>query len=268
MATSVRSQAGFDPAVIDRRNMPYTLDEGLGSRARIGLLVLSSDYTIEHEFRLALALPGVAFYGARLYNAPTITPETLRAMEGEIAKAAALILPGDSLDVVAYGCTSGAMTMGAETVAARIHEARPEVAATDPMTAAFAAFRALGVRRICLIVPYLDEINQAMRHYVREHGFSVPVMGAWNEPDDRIVSRISPASVRDAVLELGRSDLVDAVFVSCTSIRVAEIAEDLERELGKPVTASNHALAWHCLRLAGVDDALEGLGSLFRLPLS
>jgi maleate isomerase len=264
MAESALLKARPDRAVVDRRNMPYAVDEGLGARARIGLLVLASDQTIEHELRLALALPGVAFYGARLYNAPTITPETLRAMEGEIARTTALILPGIPLDVVAYGCTSGAMTIGPEAVAARIHEARPGVPVTDPMTAAFAAFRALGARRICLVVPYMDEINQRMRDFIQASGFQVPIMGAWNEPDDLTVARISPATVRDAVLELGRSDLVDAVFVSCTNLRVAEIIEDLEGAIGKPVTSSNHALAWHCLRLAGVDDVVEGLGTLYR----
>jgi maleate isomerase len=38
--------------------------------------------------------------------------------------------------------------------------------------------------------------------------------------------------------------------------------------LGKPVTSSNHAMAWHCLRLAGVDDALPQFGRLFTLPLA
>ena len=40
------------------------------------------------------------------------------------------------------------------------------------------------------------------------------------------------------------------------------------RALGKPVTASNHALAWHMLRLSGIDDALPGRGRLFQTGLS
>jgi maleate isomerase len=38
--------------------------------------------------------------------------------------------------------------------------------------------------------------------------------------------------------------------------------------LGKPVTASNHALAWHLLRLAGIRDEVAGLGRLFHTQLS
>ena len=36
-------------------------------------------------------------------------------------------------------------------------------------------------------------------------------------------ARIDVASIRDAAIELGRDPRVDAVFVSCTSLRVAEV---------------------------------------------
>ena len=78
------------------------------------------------------------------------------------------------------------------------------------------------------------------------------------------VARMTAACVRDAAIELGRHAAVDGVFVSCTSLRVAEIVEEVEAAIGKPVSSSNHAMAWHALRLAGVDDALDGWGRLFR----
>ena len=56
------------------------------------------------------------------------------------------------------------------------------------------------------------------------------------------------------------------MFVSCTSLRLVEAVAGIEAELGKPVTSSNHALAWHCLRLAGIDDPRPELGALFALP--
>ena len=37
-------------------------------------------------------------------------------------------------------------------------------------------------------------------------------------------------------------------------LRVAGLVERLEQQLGKPVTSSNHALAWHSLRLASWHD--------------
>lgn len=261
------SDAATPPAV-DRQDMAYELDAGLGGRARIGLIVLATDQTIEHEFRKLLNIEGVALWQSRISNAPTISPETLAAMEAGMTEAARVILPGEPLDVVAYGCTSGAMVIGADNVRARIREAKPGAACTTPMEATFAAFRALGSRRICFIPPYVDEINRNMRRHIIEQGFDVPVMGSWNIPDDNAVARLSARTVRDAVVELGASGDTDAVFVSCTNVRLVDQVEALEAEIGKPVTSSNHALAWHCLRLAGVDDEVQGYGRLFRLPLS
>jgi maleate isomerase len=257
-----------DGLLLERQHMAYQLDEGIGYRARIGLIVLATDQTIEYEFRRMLTLPGVALYESRLANAPTITPETLQAMERDIPKATALLLPDLPLDVVAYACTSGAMVIGDDKVRTGIWQVRPGIAWTTPMAAAFTAFKAFAARRICLIAPYVDEINRAMRHAIQEAGFEVPVMGSWNLADDNTVARITPSTIRQAVLELGRSKAVDMVFVACTSLRVADAVEALEQELGKPVTSSNHALAWHCLRLAGYDDPMHGFGSLFTCRLT
>ncbi|NIR36339.1 MAG: Asp/Glu racemase, partial [Actinobacteria bacterium] len=91
-------------------------------------------------------IPGVAVYESRIYNDPEVSPESLADMEGRIAECTEVILPGADLDVVAYGCTSGAMVIGPENVHARIHEARPGVACTTPMEAATAALQALGAK--------------------------------------------------------------------------------------------------------------------------
>src|SRR5690348_5145912 len=236
---------------VNRHNIPFTLDEGIGHRAAIGLVVLATDHTIEHEWRQMLRLDGVAFYESRLWNSATINPETLREMEKSLAGAAALIRPGEHLDVLAYGCTSGTMVIGEETVFSRLREARPGIACTSPITGALAGLEALGARRIALLTPYIDRINRMMRDYIEARGIEVPVMGSFNHDNDNEVARISAASLEAAILELGRHEAVDAVFVSCTSMRVAALVERIENALGKPVTSSNHAMAWHALRLAG-----------------
>jgi len=48
------------------------------------------------------------------------------------------------------------------------------------------------------------------------------------------------------------------------SLRVAQAVTWLEQRANMPVSSSNHAMAWHCLRLGGIDDFLQDCGSLFR----
>ena len=244
-------------------HLPFVTDEGIGARARIGLIVLASDYTVEHEFRRMLTMPGVDFYEARIENEPTITPDTLRAMGARIAPTLRLILPGTPLDVVAFGCTSASMVLGEEQVFAEIAKVQPKAKATTPVTAAFAAFDALQARRIAVLTPYRRDVNEVVCRYFTERGYEVPVFGSFNEPSDPVVASIDDASIREAVRRIVAGRSVDAVFVSCTSVRLAASCAAIEAELGLPVTSSNHALAWHCLRLAGVTDRNPKLGRLF-----
>ena len=258
-------QAAPDQAV-SLSHMPFTFDRGIAHRAAIGLIVLATDQTIEHEFRQMLAIDGVVFYETRIHNAAEINPATLAEMEKGMAGATGLILPGSTLDVVAYGCTSGTVVIGEDKVFARIREARPGIACTTPITAAIAGLKALGARRIALLTPYIESVNQMLRRFIEARGIDVPVMGSFNHENDTEVARITPDSISNAAHRLVAAAPIDAVFVSCTSLRVAAIAEALEREIGVPVTSSNHALAWHCLRLAGYREPVAGFGSLFKLP--
>src|SRR5580704_7642385 len=57
--------ADLIPSTIDLGVLPSELDEGIASRAAIGLVVLTTDQTMEHEFRALLRLPGVAVYKSR-----------------------------------------------------------------------------------------------------------------------------------------------------------------------------------------------------------
>ncbi|KLU24951.1 Asp/Glu racemase [Caballeronia mineralivorans PML1(12)] len=243
----------------------FSLDEGIARRAAIGLVVLATDHTIEYEWRRMVALDGVAFYESRIANSAEITAETLALMDGRIRAAVELIRPGEHLDVVAFGCTSASAVLGEERVFERIREARPGIACTTPITAARIALAALGARRVALLTPYERPINDAMSRYLRARGVDVVSVGSFEHRDDNEVARIDRASLEHAVLELGRDPGVDAVFVSCTSLRLVDAMADIEAKLGKPVLSSNHALAWHALRLGNVEDRLPQFGRLFTI---
>ena len=184
-------------------------------------------------------------------------------IEARIAPAVGLLLPGERLDVVAFGCTSASMVIGETRVFARIREARPDIACTTPITAALAALKALDVRRVALLTPYVRTINDFMRDYIEARGVAVTRMASFEHADDNEVARIDANSIRSAIETLARHDDADAVFVSCTSLRVAALVPELEAAIGKPVLSSNHAMAWHALRLAGVQDSEPQLGRLF-----
>jgi maleate isomerase len=252
---------------IDLGVLPSELDRGLASRAAIGLVVLATDQTMEHEFRTLVRLPGVAFFESRVFNDNDITPETLRAIGPRIAPSVDLILPSIPLDVVAFGCTSATMALGEDAVFAEIHSVRPEVACTTPVTAALAAFKALDAKSIGLLTPYAPQINENLVAYFGGRGVNIAAVATFDRRDDRDAARISVASIEAAAQKLAATPGIDAIFVSCTSLRVAEMVARLEQRTSVAITSSNHAMAWHSLRLAGVDDALPAAGRLFQRPV-
>ena len=250
------------------KRLNFNQDNGAGGRARLGLLVLESDQTMEWEFRDLTHLPGVSVYHSRLANAVTVTPETLAAMEHELPSAANLLPDYLGLTAIGYGCTSGATIIGETRVSEIIATSHPGVPSTNPLSAAKAAFAALGISRIGLLTPYTPDVTQAMQACFEEAGISVQVVGSFYEDSDEVVGRIDDTSILDGAIAVGSSVDVDAVFVSCTSLRAASVIPRAEEILNKPVTASNHALAWHMLRLAGIHDTNPNAGRLFQMQLT
>ena len=247
-------------------HLPFETETVIGARARLGLVSLATDYTIEHEYRTVLQhLPRVALYTARIANEVTVTPRTLADMAKRLTPTAETLLPGDRLDVVAYGCTSASCVIGADKVTEAIRKAKPGVAVTDPITAAMAAFRALGATRIGVLTPYTKDVNAQVQATIEAGGFDVPVFGSFNEPNDPTVAAITEASLEAALAQVADAAEVDMLFCSCTSIRLLDAIERLEARFGLPVASSNSAIIWHALRLAGVTDKVAGLGRLFRL---
>lgn len=263
-----RPETGSDDQFTLIENLPFTTASVIGARARIGLVVLASDYTIEHEFRAMINVPGVDLFMARIANDPMVTPETLAAMEPLLTETASRILPGDRLDVLAYGCTSASVVLGADRVSNRLEQAKPGTPTSNPITAAFAAFETLGARRIGVLTPYRRDVNEQVHAYITSHGYEVPVFGSFNEEMDPVVATIDEDSLVRAIDTIRTGHEIDAIFVSCTSVRLADAVAGIEKRTGLPVTSSNHAMAWHCLRLAGVDEVIEGRGNLFTRGLA
>jgi maleate isomerase len=249
----------------DWRTLNCKLDDGPAPRAAIGLITLSTDNVIEGEVLSFLPAEGVALYRSRIPAAAKNTPEGLAAMAPQIGGVAEMLLPDDHLDVIAFGCTSGAMVIGPAGVAAAIHTARPGVAVSNPVSAALDGLRALGAKRIALLTPYPDRTNAVVGDYVAGQGFEILAKGSFKQAGGPVIARIPPEDVYEAGVALGGTAGVDALFVSCTALRVASVLQRIEDRIGRPVVASNQALAWDCLRRAGVGDAVPNAGRLFSL---
>ncbi|GGO52204.1 maleate isomerase [Roseovarius pacificus] len=243
--------------------IPYELDQGAGRGRRLGLIVLSTDETLEYEARQVIDGREVNLLHARIPANAHVTPADLAAMEGEMTSTAARLPAG--LNAVGYGCTSGATVIGSDRVGELIRAAHPDVPVTDPARAVRAALKHLGVTRIALVSPYVDTVSAPVRALLAQDGIEVVAEASYGMSEDWSVARISEDSTRAAMLDTGRAGGVEAIFTSCTNLRTFGLIDDVEAALGLPVVSSNLALMWHVLRLGGIEDTEGwGPGRLFR----
>lgn len=248
--------------------LPFQTDDGLGQAARIGLIVLQTDQTVEHEFATFFHQDGIALYHARIPNAMEVTPDTLRQMERDLPKSAALLPEQFKFDAIGYCCTSGATMIGEDRVADIIHQVHPAAHISNPITACKAALNALGLKKIALVTPYPPSVTLEMQFNLQAVGIQINAVASFNQSDDFTVARITQQSILDAICEVGVRDDCDGVFVSCTSLRALSVIAEAEAYLGKPVISSNQALIWHLMRLVGLPANPDKSGLLFEKNLT
>lgn len=241
-------------------NIP--LDQGRHHRAKIGYVLLATEQTIEDDV-MALCPDGVGMHFARLSNPDLITNETLLAQADNLAPAAASLLPDGSLDVVCYGCTSGSLIIGEDRVHNELNLGAPNAKATSLISGVIRALKAIGAKKIAVGTPYIKEINDREASYMTDAGFDILSITGLELGKDSEMIRVPPQFLFDFAVSLDRPD-ADAIFISCGALRTLDVVDRIEQHLGKPVIASNQAMIWDTLRLAGIEDKLNGYGILFR----
>ncbi len=237
-------------------------DRGRDWRARIAFVLIATDGIIEGEMS-KLAPPGVGIHFTRLTGSEDVTVENLLAMEKELEDAASRFVFEDDLDVVCFACTSASALIGEERVNAALSRGVPYAKPTSLIGGVLQALRAFQAKRIVVGTPYLDDINTLEARYLQDQGFEILDFQGMNILKDPYIRRVEPAFIKEYARSLDRQE-AEAIFISCGALRSLEIVDALEQEIKKPVVVSNQAMFWNTLRLAGIEDKIEGYGRLFR----
>ncbi|MFM8518319.1 MAG: hypothetical protein ACKODA_10680 [Nevskiaceae bacterium] len=128
-------------------------------------------------------------------------------------------------------------------------------------TATVAALRRLGARSIAVLTPHQPRGDEQVRRYFEEAGFALPRLIGLKCPSPVQIAHTTERQVIDAVRALDGDD-VDAIVQVGTNLAAIDICAGAERWLGKPVLAINAITYWDALRHSGIDDRVQGCGSV------
>ena len=80
-------------------------------------------------------------------------------MTNSITSVTENILPGEKVDCIVYGCTSGTIVSGYDNIKKKINIAKPDASVTAPSTAALRALKKKNVNKISIVTPYTKSLN-------------------------------------------------------------------------------------------------------------
>ena len=231
-----------------------------GWRLRIGLIVPSSNTTMEPEF-YRVCPEGVSIHTARV-PLEEVTPDALVKMADYVLDAAKMLETAD-VNVIVYGCTSGTLIGGVEwerELTSKI-ERKTGVETITTASAVVQALKALDMKRVVVATPYIDKINELEKKFLEEHGVKVLFIKGLGIVKNIEIGKLAPWISYRLAKEVFKPE-ADGIFISCTNFRTLEIIEKLERDLGKLVVTSNQASIWAALRT--IKESIEGYGKLLR----
>ena len=229
---------------------------------RIGLITLASDFRIEKDFNDIIYGKDIDLYSNRINCYNPLTNETLKKMADDIPGVTKNILPDQKLDCVAYGCTSGTIAAGYQSIYEKVNLAKPNTKVTTPITSAINALKTLKINKVSIFTPYTDEINQSVINYFKNEKIEISELSYFDIASDLDIGKVDPQHLFDVLVNQDLSNS-DALFVSCTALPVLSIINDIEKKLGKVILSSNQTLIWDTLKQIDNQNKVVGYGVLF-----
>jgi maleate isomerase len=232
---------------------------------RIGMITPSSNTCLEPTtYRLIGGRQDVTVHFARVGVTRIDLDESAdRQFAPEMMTAATEQLADAGVDVVVWNGTAGSW-LGIDHDRSLV-QVLSRVADTPATTSTLALLDALdtyGVTRLGLATPYTEEVNQRIVRTYAAEGVDVVSASALGMTDNFAFALVPERDVA-AQLRAVAAD-TEATAVLCTNVHGAFLAEDLERELGRPVFDSVAVTLWHALGLTGNTTPIADAGTLLR----
>ena len=247
----------------------------LGHRLKFGVIAPSTNTIVHPEFD-AMRPHGVTNHFSRIHipDDPLgsdadfeILMERIRAELMQAVDRVMTARPGH----LVMGMSAETFWDGAEG-AAKLQKHMEQVAGTRVTMGSDACQAALKVmskqyrevKRIAVITPYMPVGDRNVQKFFEDLGFDVKVVLGLKCKSPVLIAHTTEAELRDAIKEVDGDD-VDAIVQAGTNLAMARLAAVAEDWLHKPVIAINTATYWHALRTNGIEDKVQGFGSLLAL---
>jgi maleate isomerase len=243
------------------------MTDSLGFRRKFAVIAPSTNTSVQPEFE-AMRPRGVTNHFGRIHipNDPIRNDDDFNKLmeniRAEMLAAVDRVMTCEP-DYLVMGMSSETFwdgLEGSERLRERV-EARAGVKIAMGSDACQAALKRYNVRRVGVITPYMPVGDEQVRRFFADCGFEIVRLKGLKCASPVAIAHVPERTLRDAIIEVNGPD-VEAVIQVGTNLAMARLAGIAEFWLDKPVLAINTATYWWALRQNGIDDRIDGFGSL------
>ena len=233
------------------------------SNPRVGLIALASDFMIERDFIKVIKDRDIDLFVNRIECYNPLTKENLIKMSNKVTEVTKDILPDQDIDCVVYGCTSGTIAAGYNSIEQKIKVAKPMADVTTPSTAAIKALKKLNISKVCLFTPYSKKLNDEVLEYFKSENFEITSNAYFDIEADYDIGKVDQNYLYDVLSKIDLNG-AEALYVSWTPKPVLPINDRIEKKLKTTDLSSNQALICDTLVKIDKNNSVEGFGKLFQ----
>ena len=253
---------------LELRTKEAVMPDALGPRAKLGVIAPATNTIVQPEFD-AMRPRGVTNHMHRMVipDTPVGSETEFAAMMAQVraaTEAAVDVLMSCSPMSIVFGLGVEAFWDGVlDPGALKTHlETRSGANVVLGVHACDAAIRRYGsIRRISLISPYMPSGDAQVRRTFTDMGYEVVNLLGLKCNSPLLMAHEPQERLRRAVREVDDPS-VELIMQVGTNLAFAAVAAEAECWLGKPVLAMNTCTYWQALRQNGIDDKVDGFGSL------
>jgi maleate isomerase len=234
-------------------------------RRKIGHITPSSNTVLEPLTSLmSRPLDGLVSHHFTRIKVEAISLDPLHTGQfaADVMLSAAELLADAAVDAIVWNGTSAGWN-GVESdrdICAAISE-RTGIPSTTTTLAQLEILERLGFVRCGLAVPYTDDVLARISEVFEGEGAQIVSAANSGISNNRAFASVPEKQIRELV-RAADSPTADCVLLYCTGLAGAQLVNELELELGKPVFDSVAVTLWKTLGLVGVEPRLPGWGTL------
>lgn len=244
------------------------MTDSLGHRLKYAVIAPSTNTSVQPEYddmrprgvtnhfcRIAIPDTKVTSDESFMVMLQNIRDATMDAVDVSMSMDPGCVIMGMSAETFWDGAD------GADLLHKRMLERTKGVPVVMGSTAVDAALKAHGgIKKIGVITPYMPVGDNQVRKFFEDQGYEVTQVLGLKSPSPMLIAHETPQTLKRAAEEVAEG--ADAVVQCGTNLAFAKVAAIAEFWLEKPVVAINTATYWHALRSMGIQDKIDGFGSL------